>query len=120
MPHRWQLTLDVGWLKNKTSESFKLDLPTQGRIEFDVKWEAAAGEPDNRKYLRVHLKRAVNLKASDTGFMGSGKSDPLVNRFTLWRYLFTGGYVGLATVGVYLVMSAVWHQNKKHGFIKSD
>jgi len=31
-----------------------------------------------------------------------GRSDPLVSKFTLVRYVLTGGYVGLATVGAFL------------------
>ena len=31
-----------------------------------------------------------------------GRDDPLVSRFTLIRYIITGGYVGVATVGAFI------------------
>ena len=52
----------------------------EGSIDFTISWEATVGDDDEEipTFLRVHLKRAIALKATDTGFMSSGKSDPFV------------------------------------------
>ena len=59
-----------------------------------------------------------------------GMQDPFEHPHLVWEHLggktenhFSAGPAaactfGLAFTGVYLVMSAVWHQNKKHGFTK--
>jgi len=72
-----QVAVPLDFLKHEGSMDFNMPLE-QGSIEFTVKWDATAEAAVASTYLRVHLKRAVGLKATDTSFMQSGKSDPLV------------------------------------------
>jgi len=78
----------IGMLQRTRAKTFNEDLSTQGNLDFRVTW--AAGEKAGMRTaadraaeikkgrLMVHVKQAVDLMASDTGFLQSGKSDPYV------------------------------------------
>ena len=49
-----------------------------------------------------HRPRLTALASPASCLTDGGRSDPLVSQFTLVRYVVTGSYVGIATVGAFL------------------